>query len=180
MPHRRKRNRSSSISSRPARPKRPQKRERIRSTRIATQAIRGALSELSPQSRARARASGLVTSRAVVSTNTDAIAQATRPAITFAAAPSGALITKDVKGTSRHEVAHFSLPSTGIVDLRSRAPLGHTARDTGRQHFALRVAGAGPQGLPSSRAVLRRSESAIRMDTNRQLVTALKKTRRVR
>jgi uncharacterized RmlC-like cupin family protein len=135
---------------------------RRQSARLATAATRKALSELTPPSRERARQRGLTTARPVLKTVADVLAQATQPAITWSVSPEGKLETPDIRGTARHEVAHFSLPGT------------KRGRFFG-QHFAMRAAGAQGEllSVPSGVA-LRQAEAAARLPSGRRIARAVK------
>lgn len=152
---------------------------RRKSIRQAQAATRIALGELSAPSRERVKQRGLTSTRPLTKTRADVLALATKPSITFSVDPQGKLETPNILGTARHEVAHFSL--SGKQGNRGLP----TPKATGRQHFALRAAGATGQNLSvQSGAQLRTAESTIRLPVIRQVQRSLQflnnRTRRKR
>lgn len=126
-------------------------------------AIRSSLKSLSPASRGRVKSAGLTSSRIIPKTNTDVLARATSPSITFAVEKTGKLATTKVLGTARHEVAHFSLP------------VRNPSVPFSGQHFTLRAAGARGQNLSVPNAgVLRRAEGVARQPSTTRVATSLK------
>jgi hypothetical protein len=138
-------------------------RELTKAARQGQAAIRTALKELTPQSRERVKARGLTTSRVRLKTVADVIAKATKPSITFSVDKSGRLEAPSVSGIARHEVAHFSLPTS-----KPSVPFSG-------QHFTLQAAGARGEFLSvPSGAVLRRAEGAARQPSSRRVTQSLK------
>ncbi|HEC64703.1 MAG TPA: hypothetical protein ENI23_05385 [bacterium] len=151
---------------------------RRKSIRQAQAATRIALGELSAPSRERVKQRGLTSTRPIIKTRADVLASATQPSITFSVDKQGKLKTPDILGTARHEVAHFSLPGASV----GRNP---TLKAGGRQHFALKSAGATGQSLSvQSGAQLRTAESVIKLPVVKQVQRSLQflnsRTRRKR
>ncbi len=137
-------------------------KNRRQSTRIASSAIKTAVGELTPKNQALVKSKGLGTTRAVITVGGDSLALATQPAITFATKSSGKLATQDVRGTARHEVAHFSLPGGS----KGTFP---TIKQTSAQHFAIGAAGAKQGTSPQSGLQLRNAAKVAKQSFERQV-----------
>ncbi|KKM00751.1 hypothetical protein LCGC14_1801250, partial [marine sediment metagenome] len=137
-------------------------RNRRQSARIATSAIKSALSDLSTPERNRLPNMGLKTSRAVTTVgDTEALARATSPAISFTVGKQGKLVTglRGVRATARHEVGHFTIPGGGEAQhaaMRATSSRGN-APQTGTQLRQARLAGF----ESSQRRVTRRQKLVV-------------------